>query len=322
MIRRVEVLSKNIRSKPIKEGEMANYYNREDDWNSESDQYSRSRNENRNFGSGYGAYDRDRYLRRRESDDYRDRDRETYGGDSESYGRGFNDQGQYGQNRFGEGRYRPGQYSRSPYGQAYRQSQYGTGEYGRNQYGQGANRSYSDYDRSEFRGRTGPSTGRYYQGTNRPPYYGRDFEYEDRDDRYAHGENERGWWDRASDEVASWFGDEEAERRRNYDEMRDAKHRGKGPRDYRRSDERIREDVNDRLTDHSYLDASDISVSVKDGEVTLTGTVAERRYKRIAEDVAESVSGVKHVQNNIRVSAGSQADLTTPATPSARAAKL
>lgn len=109
----------------------------------------------------------------------------------------------------------------------------------------------------------------------------------------------RGWWDRVSDEVASWFGDEEAERRRRIDEARD--YRGRGPRGYRRSDDRIREDINDRLTDHPHLDASDISVEVNETEVILTGSVNSRWTKRLAEDIAESVSGVTYVQNNLRV---------------------
>jgi hypothetical protein len=37
------------------------------------------------------------------------------------------------------------------------------------------------------------------------------------DDRFGRGRDERGFWDRASDEVASWFGDEDAERRRRHD---------------------------------------------------------------------------------------------------------
>ncbi|MBP2315656.1 BON domain-containing protein [Azospirillum soli] len=76
---------------------------------------------------------------------------------------------------------------------------------------------------------------------------------------------------------------------------------GLGPRGYTRSDERIREDVNDRLTDDPYVDASDIEVTVSGCEVTLSGTVDDRRAKRQAEDVAESVSGVRYVQNNLRV---------------------
>jgi osmotically-inducible protein OsmY len=110
----------------------------------------------------------------------------------------------------------------------------------------------------------------------------------DRDER-------RGFWDRAGDEVASWFGDEDAARRREQD------HRGRGPKDYTRSDERIREDANDRLTDDWRVDASNVTITVKDAEVTLDGTVASREAKRRAEDVVDNVSGVKHVQNNLRV---------------------
>jgi len=99
--------------------------------------------------------------------------------------------------------------------------------------------------------------------------------------------------------VASWFGDEEAERRRRMDEQR--QHRGRGPKGYKRSDERIREDVNDRLSDDYYLDASDVEVSVSNTEVTLTGTVNNRNDKRRAEDLAERVSGVSNVENRLRV---------------------
>ncbi|NMJ42828.1 BON domain-containing protein [Roseomonas sp. JC162] len=78
-------------------------------------------------------------------------------------------------------------------------------------------------------------------------------------------------------------------------------HRGKGPRGYSRNDEQIREDVCSRLADDSNLDATDIEVEVKDGEVTLAGNVRERGDKRRAEDIADAASGVKHVQNNLRL---------------------
>jgi hypothetical protein len=122
--------------------------------------------------------------------------------------------------------------------------------------------------------------------------------------REGRGEEPRTWWDRTQDEVSSWFGDDGARRRREWDERRAdfrAEHRGRGPRGYKRSDGRMEEDLNDRLTEDPYLDASDIEVSVKDSEVTLTGTVAWREDKRRAEDLAELVSGVSHVQNNLRV---------------------
>jgi hypothetical protein len=110
------------------------------------------------------------------------------------------------------------------------------------------------------------------------------------------GGEDRGFWDRASDEVASWFGDDDAERRRRQDH-----HRGRGPRNYTRSSDRIREDINDRLTDDWRVDATEIEVSVSGTEATLTGTVTSREQRRRAEDIAESVSGVTHVQNNLRV---------------------
>lgn len=78
-------------------------------------------------------------------------------------------------------------------------------------------------------------------------------------------------------------------------------HAGRGPRGYQRSDERIREDVNERLTDHPDIDASEIEVRVDNGEVTLIGAVEDRRTKRLAEDVAESVSGVRDVHNQLRI---------------------
>ena len=110
----------------------------------------------------------------------------------------------------------------------------------------------------------------------------------------------RSFWAMAGDEVASWFGDRGAERRRAWD----ARHIGHGPKTYKRADNRIHEDVNDRLTEDPYLDASDIDVVVSDGEVTLNGFIVDRGDKRRAEDLAERVSGVKHVQNNQRVRAG------------------
>ena len=90
----------------------------------------------------------------------------------------------------------------------------------------------------------------------------------------------------------------------------DIGHRGRGPRNYIRSDERIREDINDHLTEDEHVDASDIEVAVKRGEVTLTGTVESRSARRRAEDLADAVLGVTHVQNNLRVHIGGPAHRT------------
>lgn len=76
---------------------------------------------------------------------------------------------------------------------------------------------------------------------------------------------------------------------------------GKGPKNYVRSDERIREDVCEHLTHHPYVDASDIEVTVREGEVTLSGTVDARMAKRAAEEACDHVRGVKDVHNHLRV---------------------
>lgn len=77
--------------------------------------------------------------------------------------------------------------------------------------------------------------------------------------------------------------------------------RGMGPKNWTRSDERIHDDVCERLTESPYVDASEIVIRVKDGEVTLEGTVNNRVQKRMAEEAIDHVRGVKDVMNHIRV---------------------
>ena len=87
-------------------------------------------------------------------------------------------------------------------------------------------------------------------------------------------------------------------------------YRGVGPRNYTRSDERIREDLNERLTEAHDLDASGLTVEVSNGIATLGGNVAQRWMKHRAEDLADSCSGVRDERNQIRV-AGAQTDTGT-----------
>ena len=85
---------------------------------------------------------------------------------------------------------------------------------------------------------------------------------------------------------------------------------GVGPKGYRRSDERIREDVSDRLMSHPDVDASEIEVRVANGVVTLEGIIENRHQKRIAEFLAEDVLGVNDVENHIKVRHGFWAAVT------------
>jgi len=257
-------------------------------------------------------YDRDRFRERedergREWGDQRRREddgyiaRRGFGNESSGFDRNRPDEGRSGYERGGS----YGRGSDDRYGGRERDfgdsAGYGTG---------GSSRDWRDVV-GEDRGRGGRGYGGGWD-RSRERGYGAGFFGRDEDSRYGASDfgrgsrgddDERGFLDRAGDEIRSWFGDEDAERRR----MRDSRegdqgyHRGRGPKNYQRSDDRIRDDVNDRLTDDPHVDASEIDVAVQNREVTLTGTVSSRFEKRHAEDLAESVSGVTHVQNNLRV---------------------
>ncbi|WP_250893845.1 BON domain-containing protein [Croceibacterium selenioxidans] len=172
------------------------------------------------------------------------------------------------------------------YGRGWNQPSESEGEFRR--HGRGRHR---DMAGDEFGGRQFGRATAYGAGSQLAAARGEWRERPDWNER-----NERGWFDKASDEVASWFGDEAATRRR---ELYD--HRGHGPAGYKRSDDRILEDASDALTDDWHVDARKVQITVSNGEVTLEGTVPSRQQKRRAEDCVEDLSGVRHVQNNLRV---------------------
>jgi hypothetical protein len=182
----------------------------------------------------------------------------------------------------------------------------------------GQNYGYRDERRGDQNNWSENSGRGYYddrtfgRGTYNRGYWNNNSEdYPRRDDRgrfsgaynddYARGDD----WDRQSARRSHDYGDvinnsgtsqwmdRENERRQS--------HKGKGPKGYIRSDERITEDANQKLSDDHDVDASDIEVSVSNGEVTLSGTVDSRESKRKAEDLVEGVSGVLNVENRLRV---------------------
>jgi osmotically-inducible protein OsmY len=285
----------------------------------------------------YGDRDYDRgqrdYGRRSDSDydrSYRERfqGRSGYGRDEDEQDRNVRESrwgGESGSSRYGRGRSGGGSEYRSGQRQ-YGGGQYGSGsqfrprgEYrGREGYRPGSENDWDYTDDRESRYGSfvrGYDTGSYDDTSRRDTWSGssprynyptgfrsgetygersRDYDYD-----YRRRGEERGWLDRLADKLAAWFGDEGAERRYRMDEQRERPH-GKGPKSYRRSDERIREDVNDQLGE-GYLDASEIEVAVVEGVVTLSGTVNSRSDKRRAEDIADEVKGVKNVENRLRV---------------------
>jgi osmotically-inducible protein OsmY len=80
-----------------------------------------------------------------------------------------------------------------------------------------------------------------------------------------------------------------------------ALHRGRGPRGYVRTADRILEDLCDRLTENPFVDASDIEVSVSGSEVILEGTVDSDTAYRQTQAIAEEIIGVSHVRNHLAI---------------------
>jgi hypothetical protein len=208
-----------------------------------------------------------------------------YGGDDQPYGprsrSSFRQDEEYGSTGYGSSGYQGG--SREP-------RSYGSQGYGSQGYREGGSGTFGTGGSGSSgycgRGFSGSSQGQGQQGFGTQGY-----------GRQGYGGGQRS--------QSPNFGDDQF---RNY---QIGGHRGKGPKGYTRSDERIKEDINEKLWFDDDLDASNIEVEVKNGEVTLTGTVEDRYTKRAAEDLVEGLSGVKHVQNNLRVDSSESSPFTS-----------
>ncbi|HYG97658.1 MAG TPA: BON domain-containing protein [Terriglobales bacterium] len=153
-----------------------------------------------------------------------------------------------------------------------------------------------DWRRQEFG--VGPEYG--------PDYAFRDFGRADsirdkwvHDLRERHPERDRNSW--TSEPYYSDYGRSEREHSGERPTSRHGRFTGVGPKGYKRSDERIREDVCERLMQHPDVDASDIEVAVEHGEVRLSGTVPDRGMKRLSEDAISEIPGVQDVDNGLRI---------------------
>ncbi|NVJ02981.1 BON domain-containing protein, partial [Myxococcus sp. AM009] len=76
--------------------------------------------------------------------------------------------------------------------------------------------------------------------------------------------------------------------------------RGRAPRGYRRSSERILSDLCDGLM-RSWVDAEDVDIRVRDGVVLLAGVVRSQDERHATEALARDVLGVKEVINDIHI---------------------
>jgi hypothetical protein len=185
-----------------------------------------------------------------------------------------------------------------------RRPRYGAGEYGSagqdrpydepRTYGGGTYGRYAGY--GTYRGEGSQERWDRYGGEHReyrpevdPPWVERG--------PYARGrEDSRGmveWEDRGP---LKWLGDK----------FREATGRpARGPKGYKRSDERIHDDVCERIA-RSGVDADEVEVKVEKCEVTLSGTVHSRAEKWRLEEVADDTFGVEDVHNHLRVSRTSE----------------
>jgi len=200
----------------------------------------------------------------------------------------YDDYGWRGQQRGPEQSQRGWSQGRPGYEGRYGRGGYGSqGGYGPGRYGQGFQGGYSPSSYGQPRsGQTGGWQGGegqgMYGGYGQGGYgQGRVAWPEERENQFRESEPGRGP-----------SGEQEKQR---------GQFAGRGPKGYKRSDDRIREDVNEALTRNPDIDASDIEVKVESGEVTLTGTVDSRQTKRLAEDLAEDCSGVHEVHNQLRI---------------------
>lgn len=190
-------------------------------------------------------------------------------------------------------------------------------------------RSYG-YSQDIYHGRRGPggNYGRAYRSYDAGPYYPERHEHWQRSYEYGpetgdpRGAEElspeeaavhvRGGGERDSRPRMGRGGSYDYQRTSNYGQVEsftwdvEGPYRGRGPRGYKRSDERICEEICDRLEAHGEIDARDIEVKVENGEVTLTGTTPDRRTKRLAESVADTVRGVLDVHNELRLGRGEE----------------
>ncbi len=297
-------------------------YSSQGSYASRSDsRWSNERNPQRGNFSSYNEDEHARDFNMENSSSRRDWDYE--GGTHQSYGRGNRDELRYGTDRYdmNDDRYSTNWQATSDYDvNANISRDYNN----RNRMSAGGRRDYRN-DRNQDRYNAGSTSyGRSYESSRFPedresdssPSYGsynRDYSTQNYSDRDYRGSQ-------------SYSGRGDHLREDNYGSSRTTgRFEGRGPKSYTRSDDRIKEDICDMLTRHSEIDANDIEVEVKNGEVTLSGSVTERRMKHMAEDLAERVSSVKEVTNNIRVQKeathdwSSQSDMgpTTEATGSA-----
>jgi hypothetical protein len=204
-------------------------------------------------------------------------------GDRSAWGPGYVGEGNYSSGDF------PGDEPLYDYGYAGFKGDLGFDELGDQQYGGGRYASGPDEESNEYGGED------FRAG--RGPFGRLEREFEMRHRRDFHGDRERrhqsaprfpgapGWR-----EAADWA-----------DPAGFHSFRPAGPKNYRRPDESILDEIYLRLLSQRGVDSSDVSIEVHHGAATLEGTVPERRMKHAIENIVAAVRGVNEVDNRVRV---------------------
>ncbi|WP_454712013.1 BON domain-containing protein [Cupriavidus nantongensis] len=167
---------------------------------------------------------------------------------------------------------------------------YGEGRYGQrggpaHDYGEGRYEGRQRHDSGVresgyYGGRSSPAQRAWEASAGRPPW-----------------EEDEAW--RRGSEVRDEWGDSRGNASPDMPRGRDRV----GPKGYQRSDERIREDICERLAHARHVDVRDVEVEVQGGVVRLTGNVRDRRQKYCIEDIVDDVFGVQEIHNAVRLGA-------------------
>ncbi|QET03929.1 BON domain-containing protein (plasmid) [Cupriavidus pauculus] len=72
------------------------------------------------------------------------------------------------------------------------------------------------------------------------------------------------------------------------------------PKNYRRPDEHVLDNVCERLAMHPGVDVFDVTVHIEAGVIRLVGTVKDRYERRLVEKITEGVWGVRDIENGVR----------------------
>jgi len=256
----------------------------------------------RQYGQGQGPYApgqqaQGQYGQRRGysagSADYyeRNRDWNRASGRYEQRSRGYGSRGYGGfsQPPFAQQPFGHAPFSHSEFGESNEPRYFGTGSHG---YGGGPSFTGGTYGHADAR-----SDSPYFQeaGFNRGSY----------EDPLESASYPQDWYRRESyprQNLAYPRGGMPLQRRRY----------ATGPKGYKRSDERLREDISERLMQAYDIDSSEVTVEVLGGKVVLEGTVPDRYMKHAIEDLCDAAPGVEDIENRIRVTgARSRSDATT-----------